>query len=146
MSTHHHFSFVRPDWCSEPLVWLELQRLPDRADFDHSVIWQQKKKLITSELKRSLNVLAVKADRQHSNVVWDHLTLMSRSKQRSSKQTRNTHQNTIYPSWDKQLQGCGDLFFLFFSWSVSHKTWQHLEKDWTQVSTQICSIHNNVTH
>lgn len=38
-STHHHFSFVRPDRRPEPLVGLELQRLPGAVQLHHSVIW-----------------------------------------------------------------------------------------------------------
>lgn len=37
--THHHFSLVCPDWCSEPLVWLELHRLSGAIDLHHPVVW-----------------------------------------------------------------------------------------------------------
>lgn len=38
-STHHHFSFVRPDRRPKPLAGLELQRLPGAVQLHHSVIW-----------------------------------------------------------------------------------------------------------
>ena len=44
MSTHHHFPFVCPDWCSEPLVRLELQILSGAIYLDHSVVLREGRK------------------------------------------------------------------------------------------------------